>query len=326
MAIHHSCARKLRFSAVPALAAAALFLATGTIAVGAADTPLSLAQYISTLEQLRQTVASNNDASAASALAQKLPSEWAVTADGRDFAVPPDAVRHDLNDYAKQGTPAARDAVVVELDLLLHNAHAMQSRRADFTAERARLNDILSRYEFRKVGGETWYDRLKREVQLWIWHLIGRFLSSSAYPAVSRIVIWGLLALALAVAGWWVVRLYREKNIYTQFSGEPPAIAARPWRDWEADAQAAAQEGRWRDAIHCLYWAGISFLETQGLWRPDPARTPREYLRLLPSADPHRPPLQQLTRSFEQVWYGNDTATPQRFAGASALLEQLGCR
>ena len=161
MANQHSCARRLRRSALPALAAATLLLlALGTIAVHAAGTPLSMAQYISTLKQLRQTVASSSDASRASALAQELPPEWNVTTNGRDFGVPTDAVRHGLNDYAKQGTPAARDAVVGQLDLLLHNAQAMQSRPADFAAERARLNDILSRYEFRKVGGETWYDRL----------------------------------------------------------------------------------------------------------------------------------------------------------------------
>ncbi len=297
----------------------------GSVAA-AGGLPLSLLQYIATLQQLQQAVASAQDSRAASAIAQNLPSEWDVTADGREFDVSTDGLRTRLNDYAKQYTPANRDAITSQLGLLLGDAEKMSSAKANFTVERKRLDEILSRHEFRNVKGESWWDRMKRAVQRWLWHLFQRLLSSSAYPVVSRVVIWGLLALAVAVACFWMVRLYREKAIYTQFTGSPEAVSAKPWRDWQAEAQAAAQQGRWRDAVHLLYWAGISFLEGQGLWRPDRARTPREYLRLLPSGDLHRDPLQQLTRSFEKVWYGNDTATAETFAGASALLERLGCR
>ncbi len=292
----------------------------------AAATPLSLPQYIAALEQLRQAVVSNPDSSATSSLAQNLPAEWRVATDGRELTVSTDGLRQRLSDYAQQRTPANRDAVRSELDLLVQNARAMQSAKSNFAAERNRLAEILSRREFRHVQGESWYERLKRVARRWLWQLLERILLSSAYPVVSRVVIWGLLALAVALAAFWIVRNYRERNIYTQFSGSPEVVSAKPWRDWQADAQVAAQEGRWRDAVHLLYWAGISFLEAQGLWRPDLARTPREYLRLLPAGDLHRDPLQQLTRSFEKVWYGNDVATAQTFAVASVLLEQLGCR
>ncbi len=293
-------------------------------AAGAA--PLSLTQYIATLQQLKQAVSSAQDGNAASAIAQGLPSEWDVAADGRQFAVPTGGLRQRLEEYAKQHTPANRDVITAQLTLLLADAEKMSPAQANFTAERNRLDEILSRHEFHNVKGESWWDKLKRAVQRWLWRLFQRLLGSSAYPVVSRFVIWGLLVLAVAVACLWMVRLYREKAIYTQFTGAPEAVSAKPWRDWQAEAQAAAHEGRWRDAVHLLYWAGISFLEGQGLWRPDRARTPREYLRLLPTGDLHRDPLQQLTRSFEKVWYGNDAATAETFAGASALLERLGCR
>jgi hypothetical protein len=103
-------------------------------------------------------------------------------------------------------------------------------------------------------------------------------------------------------------------------------VSARGWRIWLAEARAAAQSGNWRDAVHLAYWAGISLLETQGAWRPDSARTPREYLRLIPEANPHRPTLSSLTRKFELVWYGGQPADEQVFAQTLEELEKLGCR
>jgi hypothetical protein len=92
------------------------------------------------------------------------------------------------------------------------------------------------------------------------------------------------------------------------------------------DARLAADRGNWRDAIHLGYWCGISFLEAQGLWRPDTARTPREYLRLMPSASEHRETLSRLTRTFELVWYGTQEADGNAFFETLAQLEKLGCQ
>jgi len=304
----------------------AILLGLLTPIFAAADAPLSLAQYIAVLDQLREAVLSTAGGPSTSSLVESLPAEWRVAADGREFTLSSDGLRQGLIDYAKQRTPTNRDAITAQLDLLLRNAHAMQSAKANFASDRRQLAEILSRREFRNVQGESWYNRWKRAAQRWFLQLLQKFLLSSGFPAVSRIAIWGLLALAIAVAGFWIIRTYRQTNIYTQFSGPPNIVSAEPWRDWQADAQAAAQEGRWHDAVRLLYWAGISFLEGQGLWCSDRARTPREYLRLLAAGDRHRDPLQQLTSSFEKVWYGNDVATAQTFVRASALLEQLGCR
>jgi len=304
----------------------AIVLLLGPLFLFATDSgKLSLEQYVAVLQQLRAAVPSSQGETA-KVTAPQLPPEWHVAAAGREFAVPTTALRRSFADYARQPTMANRSALSAQLDLLLRDAQSMRSPKADFSVEHEKLSEILSRREFRNVAGESWYDRLERAIGLWLLRLVQRMLASSAYPTVSRIVIWGLVALAIAALALWLVRNYREKNIYTQFSGSPGAVSARPWRDWQAEAQLAAQEGRWRDAIHLTYWAGISFLEAQGLWRPDLARTPREYLRLLPAGDDHRAPLEQLTHSFETVWYGNATATAETFAGVSALSERLGCR
>src|SRR5271157_2648858 len=274
----------------------------------ASDVPLSIPQYIGALSQLRQSVASTPDSVTALSIFQQLPAEWRVEADGRVFAIAGDGLRQALRDYAKERSPSNLAAVTSQIDLLLLDARGMQSAKVNTTAERGKLAEILSRREFRNVNGESWYDRWKRAMQQWLAQLLGQILVSSAFPVVSRIIIWGLLVVAVAVAAFWVVRNYQQSNIYTNFSGSPDTVSAKPWRDWQAEAQAAAQAGRWRDAVHLSYWAGISFLEGQGLWRPDLARTPREYLKLLPQSDAHRDALQQLTLSFEKVWYGTDVA------------------
>lgn len=292
----------------------------------AGDAPLSLSQYIDQLAQLQQAVTSAPDNNAVLSIAQQLPEQWLVEADGHSFAVPAEDTRQALRDYAGHDTPANFAIINSQLDLLLSNARAMQLEKLNTGAERVKFQEILSRHEFRNVKGESWYDRWKRAAQHWLADMFRRMVGSSNFPVVSRILIWALLAAAVLVAVFWVIRIYRQGNIYPALAGSLEIPFIRPWRDWQAQAQAAAEQGRWRDAVHFSYWAGIIFLEAQGLWRPDPSRTPREYLRLLPPGNQHRDPLRQLTRSFELVWYGTDAATAETFAGARALLERLGCR
>jgi hypothetical protein len=102
-------------------------------------------------------------------------------------------------------------------------------------------------------------------------------------------------------------------------------VSAKEWAIWLAEARAAAANREWRDAIHLAYWAGISFLERQGMWKPDRARTPREYLRLLSSSSEHRETLTALTRIFELAWYANRGASERTFSQTLEELEKLGC-
>jgi hypothetical protein len=128
----------------------------------------------------------------------------------------------------------------------------------------------------------------------------------------------------LALA-WWIFKiLKRNAGVETFMPGVIP-ISAKEWRKWLAEAQDAAAHGDWREAVHLSYWAGISFLEQRGMWRPDKARTPREYLRLLSSASEYRDALSTLTREFEVIWYGYKEASPESYSETLAHLEALGC-
>ena len=61
------------------------------------------------------------------------------------------------------------------------------------------------------------------------------------------------------------------------------------------------------------------------MWKPDRARTPREYLRLL-GANEYRETLTALTRIFELAWYAKRDASEKTFSETLQELEKLGCR
>jgi uncharacterized protein DUF4129 len=123
----------------------------------------------------------------------------------------------------------------------------------------------------------------------------------------------------------WMYRTIRSSAAHETILAGPLPVSAKEWTVWLAEARAAANRGDWRDAIHLAYWCSISYLEARGVWRPDRARTPREYLRLMPPSSADRPALAALTQGFELVWYGMQDADADAFAQALAQLKKLGC-
>jgi hypothetical protein len=103
----------------------------------------------------------------------------------------------------------------------------------------------------------------------------------------------------------------------------PGAASARDWQLWLKDARNCASGGQWREAVHFVYWAAISRLESKRLWPADRARTPREYLALVAAEDPRRAGLATLTGSFERTWYGGRAAAESDYLKAEELASGL---
>lgn len=123
---------------------------------------------------------------------------------------------------------------------------------------------------------------------------------------------------------WFLIRLERQGRFTPESLGPGAgAASARDWQLWLEDAHAAASRSAWRDAIHLLYWASISRLESSGLWPADRARTPREYLALIARENPHYAGLSALTRSFERTWYAARPASEADFHQAEQLASRL---
>jgi hypothetical protein len=304
-------------------------LCVGLVAVGVSaesSRVYSLSEYIAELNRLSASAKQvhENPVVAAKVISQ-LRGRLKVQAEGQVFEVDTSWIVDQFVRLQKGANAEVRDRLLERIEALEADAQAFQQAPSDTASVRATLDQILARGEFHQVHGPTWLDRLKLRILSWIFRLISRFFGSSSVPVVGRVLVWSLVAIAVAVLAFFVYRTITQNGIETIMPEVMP-VSAKQWRVWMEEAQAAAAKGHWRDAIHLGYWAGISFLEENGMWRPDQARTPREYLRLLPASSEHRSALSTLTRQFEVIWYGKQQAGPEAFAEMFRSLESLGCR
>lgn len=197
----------------------------------------------------------------------------------------------------------------------------------DYAAERKSLHAILAQRAYQGVSNVSAIGRF----QEWLDNLLNRFFSGLVrFGERSPWVVWVLWGLFVAVLGallvWFLMRIERRTRaqLIPDLAPAPGAPSAREWQLWLRDAQAEAAKGRWREAIHFLYWASIALLESRRLWPADRARTPREYLALMAGSDARKPNLAALTRSFERTWYGGRQATSSDFNAALDLVRGLG--
>ena len=190
------------------------------------------------------------------------------------------------------------------------------------------LERILARKEFRDVKRPqpTIWEILQQKIAKFLTRLLGGFFASSVFSEISNVVIWILAGAAFVVLAVWIYGTLKQfsRRELANLSRDVP-VSARPWPEWLMRAHEAAAAGDWRDAVRLAYWGGISFLESNGLWPPDRARTPREYLCMLPSSSEHGETLAALTRKFETVWYGGAEAGPESFSESLNCLERMGC-
>jgi len=259
-----------------------------------------------------------------------LPQKSVVTEGTRSMEVSHDWLNTALVEFIAgkpEGKPELLRQMQTRLAAQRQEASLFRQPAAYPASSQQKLSDILARREFRAVRGPTLWDQLKQRVERWIIYWLDRIFSRVAGTQHGgKIVVWCLIALALIAVAVWLQRTAKRQMI--DWPREPVLFAPsqKHWRKWLAEARAAAQQGRWREAIHLGYWAAISQLEQGGAWAPDRARTPREYLRLLPGASDKRPVLDALTRRFELVWYGQADAGADDFAATLVQLERLGCR
>jgi hypothetical protein len=196
-----------------------------------------------------------------------------------------------------------------------------------YIAQRKSVDAILAQHDYQGVTKVSLRDRALE----WLGNLIDKILMRLAgmgarAPWAARLLE-GLLLGGICIALiWFFIRIERSARVRLTPDVEPApgSPSAREWQLWVKDAQAAAANGLWREAIHSVYWASIARLESGRLWPADRARTPREYLGLLRGNDPRKPTLTALTRSFERTWYGGRDAAAADFNSAMALAAELG--
>jgi hypothetical protein len=287
---------------------------------------LTVSEYISQLDDLTSSAKQLARPQEVRKLLNEIPSVWQVQSADQSFEVPSEWLRHDLGVWQKEPNRKIQDGIVDHLQMLRSEAASFENSTPDVSQKRTLLNGILGGREFRNVHGPTWLDRFKQRILELLINMLGRVFRSSAIPAIGTSLVYGLMVLAVVAVAYWIYRTIRNSSEVETILPNSLPISSKGWKLWMKEAQLAADAGNWSEAIHLGYWCGISFLEGQELWRPDAARTPREYLRLLSSASEHRQTLGSLTRTLELVWYGKQEADANAFSQTLAQLEKLGCQ
>lgn len=194
-------------------------------------------------------------------------------------------------------------------------------------AERGQLDKVLAGREFRNVQEnsieDTFLEKIVNSINNF-FNKVARWFSH--FKWVGEIVKWGFLGAICVGLVWGLIQLERRWRfrLAPEMNGPAPdAASARDWQLWLEDARRAAAAGKWREAVHFVYWASISRLESKRLWPADRARTPREYLALVAEEDPRKAGLTMLTRSFERIWYGGRAAGEGDYRAAEELATAL---
>lgn len=298
----------------------------------AADVPaLTSAQYVERINAYKDELAGLKTVpQRALPFRDSLPDTVSVHTTRGDVSVDMRFLRDALNRYLTSQA-AAKPAILASAENRLQAMSAEaelyeQPSRADDTM-RQRLDKILSASEFDRVRGPTAVELFKQRLQAWILNLLRKI--NPKVPDIEdagQLFVWCAIALAAAIAGTWLYRKSRENMVLGRREILPFLPSPRNWREWLAEARARAANGEWRDAIHFGFWAAVSRLEAEGVWPPDKARTPREYLNAIPASNFSKEPFAAVTRKFESSWYGSRPTTEADFAQFATHLETLGCR
>jgi len=198
---------------------------------------------------------------------------------------------------------------------------------ANHSHERDTMKQVLTGRDFRNLEAPTVRDSALEKLGDWLNRLFqsaARLGTAAAW--VGRVMVYGFILAVCVGLALGLIQLERRWRIRLIPESDGPAAeaaSARDWQLWLADARRAVTAGKWREAIHFVYWAAISRLESEHLWPADRARTPREYLALMAADDPRKPQLATLTRSFEYTWYGGRAAAESDYRKAETLANAL---
>lgn len=330
--------------------AACWALMTNAVPAHAADADGGAQTYRAHLAQLQKVLAACRKARTASACNDSLiGSDDQVMWAGTVRAIRYDWLRSLLNEAAaKTNQPAATanlhpalrghdeepldwqlNLAATRLSADLKQAESPPAAANGYAPARAVLNSILAEAMYKDVEQTTARERFLDWLQDELNRLLGILTGFGARSPWIGTVIKLLFLVGICVGlAWTLVRIERRSRIRLVADPERTVAvaAAREWQLWLRDARQMTEQGVWREAIHFLYWAVVARLEQRRAWAPDGARTPREYVQLLPRGDARREPLAALTRSFEHTWYGGGDAAARDYETALRLAEELEVR
>lgn len=197
----------------------------------------------------------------------------------------------------------------------------------DLGRDHAVLRKILASPDFPQPQPRSLWQRLRDQFNAWLSSRLSRLgagLSSTHW--ISQLLLIVVVAASCGGLLLWFSRATRRQRLLiarNRGGANSTPVSIADWQLWLTEAHQLAMRKQWREAIHRLYWAAIAAMEARGAWRPDSARTPREYLALVDPASGSKDDLLQLTRSLERFWYGGEAAGEIDYDQADALAGRL---
>lgn len=163
---------------------------------------------------------------------------------------------------------------------------------------------------------------------------VGPAPAGAGFSLIGWMILAGMAAAVLVLTVILLVanRPERKPATATESGARPAAPERRPaepqaaralWRE----ADELSRQGRFLEAVRCVYLAVLAGLHQTGLIRYEPMRTNGEYARMLRAkeADPEEvvEPFRELTGLFEQKWYGERGAAREDYAECVRLGETI---
>lgn len=302
------------------------------IGIAAGDeAPISLADYKSRLEQYSAEIQKITEHPEHTVdFYRDVPASFQVQTQSRAITVSMEFLHKELEKYLKSA-PSSKPTIISQLadriKAMRTEADSFEQARDGDKATRDHLNQILAAREFGRVRGPTELELIQQRVEAWLQKKLDKlFPTAPDLDQLGQIFVWIVIAIVSATLAVWLYRQSRERLLDRPREIVPFVPSARSWRSWMAEARERATLGEWRDAIHLGFWAAVSRLESDGVWRPDKARTPREYLSAIPAVSDTKPSFAAVTKTFEAAWYGGRPASSTDFDRFMTELEKLGCR
>jgi hypothetical protein len=296
------------------------------LSVAQPDGPLDLQSYAGEIDRLSAGFAAAPDATRGAALAAAATDRLIVDTGPRVLSVDLTWIDEEASDALERRLPWEMARARILRRLASMREDALEPRPEIEGEPAAEAKEVLSRQEFKQSAASQWLEGVRERVGQWLRELLERvFGSRIGNRSLATAFAWITAIVALAALATFLARLLVRHTPAAALEIGTTPMPRMAARHWAQRALAAARAGDLREAIRLAYHAAVNRLDEQGFWKLDESRTPREYVRLLPDGDPRRSPVADLTRRFEQIWYGHRAPTAEDGTSMAEQLERLGC-
>jgi hypothetical protein len=167
----------------------------------------------------------------------------------------------------------------------------------------------------------------------WFGDQIGKILGSFVGSGAGTLFAWAMVAAAVGVVVFLVVRYGRVGPVVLPKAGSVDVMVelTRSPEAWRDEATRLEGAGRWREGLRCRHRALVAELVHRGVVADRAGRTAGEHVRDVAQRTPEAAPaMAAATELFEAAWYGGaptGAAEAERFAALEAqVLVARGAR